>query len=236
MKTTNHKVGYFLLSLVCSLIFAASTSAQAINGCADKVSGQLRRIIPPAVCKANEMPVNWSVEGPQGPQGVQGNQGETGPTGPQGMKGDPGIQGETGPTGPSGVSRIYTFSTDLNARLPQSSGNDPAPIASLNLPAGKYYVTARLQVSVGVGHGFNIYYVPCDIRTPPFNILDRANILAYTHEFTGGYGDVISLAAPLSLNSASSVQLRCSEWIPGPPIFGRELRITAIQVDDIIVQ
>jgi hypothetical protein len=233
MKKTSHKVGYFFLSLAVSLIFAASISAQTISGCADKVSGQLRRIIPPAVCKTNETPVNWSVEGPQGPQGVQG---ETGATGPQGVKGDQGIQGETGAKGPSGVSRIFTFATDLNARLPQSDGNDVVPIASLNLPAGKYYVTARLQVITAPNDGLSTYFVPCDLRTPPFNVLDRANILAFTRESQGGYTDVITLAAPVILNNAGSVQLRCQEFIPGPPIYGRQLRITAVQVDDIIVQ
>lgn len=62
----------FVLLAICYLMNAGHASAQTISGCADKISGQLRRITPPAVCKANEMAVNWSIQGPQGIQGPTG--------------------------------------------------------------------------------------------------------------------------------------------------------------------
>src|SRR5687768_11984266 len=89
----------FVLLAAYYLMNVDYAAAQTVNGCADKISGQLRRIIPPAECKANETPVNWNTQGPQGPQGEQGIQGMTGVTG---------ATGETGPAGTSGLSKVYS--------------------------------------------------------------------------------------------------------------------------------
>ena len=80
MKNINYKTPHLILVFAGILVFAASISAQTINGCADKNTGYLRRIVPPSVCKSSEMPVGWNI---QGPTGLQGLQGSTGPIGPQ---------------------------------------------------------------------------------------------------------------------------------------------------------
>lgn len=118
MKNTNYKTLQLFLALTASLLFAASMSAQTVNGCADKVSGSLRRVVPPATCKNGELAVNWNI---QGPQGIQGQQGDIGPQGTQGLTGTQGIQGMAGPQGiqgiqgepgPAGTSaRLITLST-----------------------------------------------------------------------------------------------------------------------------
>jgi hypothetical protein len=92
-----------------------------IQGCYrvadDDRKGELRVVSDAAACRANELPISWSVQGPkgdqgdQGPQGIQGPPGEKGDQGPQGLQGEPGakgdpgqrgIQGERGPQGSQG--------------------------------------------------------------------------------------------------------------------------------------
>ena len=87
--------------------------------------------------------------GPQGPKGdtgatgPQGPQGATGDTGPQGPKGDTGAtgpQGDTGPTGPSDSWDRPGGSVDVTSTTTQT------PVQSVDLPAGNFFVTARVVV------------------------------------------------------------------------------------------
>src|SRR5690242_12352018 len=96
MKNTNYKTLQLFLILTVALIFAASVSAQTVSGCADKNTGSLRRIVPPAVCKSSETPVSWNIQGPTGPQGLTGAQGPQGLQGLIGAQGPQGVQGLTG--------------------------------------------------------------------------------------------------------------------------------------------
>jgi len=122
MPNTNRKTLQLFLILTAIAVFAVSMSAQSISGCADKNTGSLRRIVPPAVCKSSETPVNWNIQGPtgpqgltgaQGPQGIQGLTGAQGPQGVQGLIGPQGIQGEPGTPGTS--ARLITVATGLGA-------------------------------------------------------------------------------------------------------------------------
>lgn len=74
--------------------------------------------------------ITYGAVGPQGPAGAQGPQGNVGPQGPQGNAGP---QGATGSQGPAGISNLYTTST-LGA--------------SLSVPAGNYFVTATMQITI----------------------------------------------------------------------------------------
>jgi hypothetical protein len=69
--------------------------------CANR-QGDLRLVDSHDECRKNEIPVQWSVRGPQGPQGPVGPQGMTGEQGPQGEQGAQGAQGPAGPEGPQG--------------------------------------------------------------------------------------------------------------------------------------
>lgn len=81
--------------------------------------------------------------GATGPQGPQGDPGAVGPVGPQGIPGPVGPAGPAGPQGPIGPSTIYrTSPPDVNL-----AGGASAVIASLDLPAGAYAVTALTQLS-----------------------------------------------------------------------------------------
>jgi hypothetical protein len=96
-----------------------------IHGCINDKNGDgqpdhewpLRIIAASATCHAQEVPVDWNIQGiqgatgavgPTGPTGATGEKGDTGNTGPQGNQGNigptgaTGLTGATGPTGPTG--------------------------------------------------------------------------------------------------------------------------------------
>jgi hypothetical protein len=240
MKTTNHKVGYFLLSLTGSLLFAASISAQTLNGCADKVSGGLRRIIPPAECKANEMPVNWSIQGPQGPQGVQGVKGTTGETGPA---------GEHGPQGEAGFSSAYSYASPVPPDFChncQSEGRGIIPmapyaespiLASLSVPQGQYVVQAKLDVYAdGAYRGMCSLSTGPNIGYPtPSDLVDRATFRGFLLD---GFLPV-TLQGTVSLAVAGPIELRCANlnfFDPESLLFYSYLKLTAIRVNQVVTQ
>jgi len=68
-----------------------------LNGCYQKINGQLRIVSNPGQCNPSELPVSWNIVGPQGPAGPQGPTGAQGPEGP------------AGPQGPSGVVDTYAL-------------------------------------------------------------------------------------------------------------------------------
>jgi hypothetical protein len=112
-----------------------------ISGCVD-AKGALKVIDVDngGSCAANSTPLTWNVRGPMGAPGPQGLQGVAGP---QGAKGDTGAQGLQGPQGIAGPSDAF-----------QKRGADvglaglwyPSVVASLDLPAGKYVLSAKAWV------------------------------------------------------------------------------------------
>ena len=100
-------VGGGLLATAAAAIVAEG-SANELTACAHSATGALRLVSDPAECHVSELPVRWSVTGPQGPQGIagpqgpQGADGAIGPQGPAGNDGATGPQGLIGPQGPMG--------------------------------------------------------------------------------------------------------------------------------------
>ena len=75
---------------VASLAFGQRGDQAVVQACYTKSGGWIH-LGTPASCKKNELPVSWSIVGPQGPPGSKGDTGATGPMGPEGPKGDSGI-------------------------------------------------------------------------------------------------------------------------------------------------
>jgi hypothetical protein len=75
-------------------------------------SGFVRIVNSGDVCRRNEVPVQWNVEGPQGP---------------------------AGPPGPAGVDELFTTSVGGNNPI-FLSNNQTSRVASLNVDAGTYLV------------------------------------------------------------------------------------------------
>ena len=147
-----------------STAFAAIPDAGGvIHSCYDKQSGQLRiydsQTNLPKGCGAKETALSWNQQGPQGPKGDTGPQGPqgpagpagpTGPTGPQGQQGEKGDQGDPGPAGPATLPTVYVTWAGQTA-VPNSQV--PVDVATLDLPAGKYLLSATGVINKSVGAG-----------------------------------------------------------------------------------
>jgi hypothetical protein len=102
-------------ALAGGVAWAAIPSGNVIDGCYQKVEGQLRVIDSTETCRPSELPISWNQtgpQGPQGPQGLKGDKGDTGETGPQGPQGESGPQGERGPQGEQGLPGRTVPDTD----------------------------------------------------------------------------------------------------------------------------
>lgn len=67
------------------IVTQAMTPATDVVACVKNVSGEVRIVEDAVDCKSNEMPLTWSIVGPQGPQGATG---ATGADGADGADGD----------------------------------------------------------------------------------------------------------------------------------------------------
>jgi hypothetical protein len=155
-----------------------------IQGCYKTVGGSLR-VIDASLgesCKVGETSLSWNQSGPTGAQG---------PVGPQ------------GPTGPAGAPSIFERAVG-NGDVP----NDPGTIGSLPLPAGKYLITAKLDVAPSaVGPNTDDWWqVRCSLvagndadfaaeadETSDFHFSREGTMsMMVTHEFTnGGSAEVV---------------------------------------------
>jgi hypothetical protein len=89
--------------------------------------------------------------GPQGPIGLTGAVGPQGPIGLTGAQGAVGVQGPTGPTGPQGPAGLTQAYSVLGANVSLPGGTATYPtvttLLTMNLPAGKYIVQAKAEIS-----------------------------------------------------------------------------------------
>ena len=75
-----------------------------INGCYQRLSGQLRVVDSGEPCRNGELAISWSAVGGAGAQGATGATGATGAGGATGANGLDGATGATGPVGPGGAN------------------------------------------------------------------------------------------------------------------------------------
>ncbi len=120
---------------------------------------------PNGRCASWEAPLNWNQTGPTGARGatgMTGSRGATGPTGSSGAKGATGAEGPTGSrgptgstgttgsagtsgptgaTGPTGPSDLWDVNGGAGLALTQTD----TAVASLSLPAGRFFVEASVD-------------------------------------------------------------------------------------------
>jgi len=181
-----------------------------IHGCFKTIDGKLRVIDTNAgdSCSSSETSLDWNQIGPVGPTGPQGVQGVTGPTGPQGQQG---IQGVQGPSGPSGTSHAYSTAAN-SAQVQGGNGVFPTTVASLNVQAGDYAISASLEPS-----GLNY---DCTIDA------GGTGAAVFLHSYTN------TMMATASLPSGGTISLNCSTQTSGvSAVF--QIRLMAIRVDAI---
>ncbi len=109
-----------------------------VSGCYGKLTGIVRVIDPAAgqTCDARfEMPITWSVRGPQGQAGPAG---PTGPTGPEGSTGPTGAKGDKGDPG---MNEVYARREILAVTLPGDYAT--RTVQHVTVPDGYYLILAR---------------------------------------------------------------------------------------------
>ena len=120
----------------------AQVTGGVINGCYKSQNGQLR---VSDTCLPSETAISWNQIGPQGPQGPQGAQGEPGPT---------------GPIGPSEAFDGYRVPGNNIAVTGTNAAR--TRVLTLNLPAGSFAVTSKVNLSAGTSGGGLVH---CITRT-----------------------------------------------------------------------
>jgi hypothetical protein len=173
-----------------------------IQGCSQKNNGQLRVIDTDGECRSAEIALEW-------------NQ-----TGPEGQKGDPGPAGPPGPPGPSGTSRAFEASGTAFDQTTIPAGEPGVDVLSKSLPAGKYVLSASVDVS---NTSSGTTYVTCSIAGPSPAASATASVGPFLRE---------SLSIDGTLDFAGgTVTVRC---IGAPnPSRAQARALTAIKVDSI---
>ena len=200
-----------------AMTFAAAASTGVIYACVNNSSGTIHVVSSADTCSTNEVALAWNQQGPKGD------------TGPQGPKGDTGPQGPTGPAGMGGAA-FYR-----EQRVPMSIPNSYTEMHRIDLPEGKYFVTATVLI----------------------NNLQSSGRIPVICTLYGGNGSSVIAAAALEANGESgasattltntyttqwaapfSVQLLCASnnGPGGQQALAEQMQITAITVASITTQ
>jgi hypothetical protein len=163
-------------------------------------------------------------QGPQGPQGLVGAAGPQGPIGPQGLQGPPGSGGAaayfTRPV--SCFSAIASFST-VDCFAPYSNSISlaatfgdpdlyPATIASLQVPAGSYMVTAT--VMVGDQSADSFLTVGCSLSSTSGSAHGNGGVWAPSYQYPNGGLATIHVESTDVASSTDTISLLCSTLFP----------------------
>lgn len=177
---------------------------------------------------AKELRGQQGEQGPQGEQGIQGPQGERGPQGETGPAGPEGPRGATGVQGPRGPSDAYTDGPNDVA-----IGTSHVTVASLDLPAGNYVVSATLGAnnpSTGT-----VGLVRCSLQ--PNDSSTFYDVMLAPLSGTSVYAGTLSFTQPVRRFSAGTVSVSCVNFVAnGGTINGRDIMLTAVQVADLADQ
>ncbi len=136
------------------------------------------------------------LSGPRGPRGADGT------AGPAGATGVPGPTGATGATGPAGPSEVIMISRPNEVAI-NTAASSTTPLASLNLPPGKWNLDGQVRVD---HEGSSPNWLDCDLQPSIGERFVRATVKI---------GDpATSATMPLvwsaTLTVATQVTLQCS--------------------------
>jgi hypothetical protein len=116
---------------VIGVAYGAIAGGNTVQGCYQKVNGQLRVVADASECRTSEISLAWNQQGSKGEKGDKGEQGIRGPEGPQGPKGESG----TAYAASTGLDLTETpapfeghlFSIKPGYRLPQNCSSGDVP-------------------------------------------------------------------------------------------------------------
>lgn len=150
MKRIRAHLSYANVAATLALVFAMSGGAIAATGgfssggtlraCVNEEGG-LKLLKAGGHCGRGRKAVSWNSAGRAGATGAKG---ATGATGTAGALGKEGAQGKEGPRGPSAA--FNTNSGEEFLEFP-TTPNENLTVATLNLPAGKYAVVAKVLIN-----------------------------------------------------------------------------------------
>gem|GEM_PF-1946371 len=195
------------LTVVMTIMFSSVAMAQpaapdgnVLNGCYQKINGQLRIVSSPSQCNPSEISVSWNIVGPQGLAGSQGPPGPQGPAGPEGPAGPQGSEG----TGTSGVVEAYTLSGSIGSISSRSSQWVFAgPTVNVST-SDSQRITAVAQAPLGT-RAEGLAYFGYDLCYRSAGSLDALTNLA---GINNSVGQVSGLSGRVSFAAAAS-------WVPG---------------------
>jgi hypothetical protein len=134
---------------------------------------------------------------------------------------------------------IYHTSFDEGGDLPLTGFTPPPVLKKLDLPAGKYLVTAKVLVNQNSGTGF-FAAAACSLGTGPdiflfgADLLDTGTFIAYAPADHVGLSGNILLTAVLQLTDPGTVEVRCSR--SDAEMSASFVRLTAIRVSEVVIQ
>jgi hypothetical protein len=180
--------------------------------------------------------------GPQGPQGIAGPEGPQGPigaTGPQGAQGPQGIIGPEGPQGEPGPATTLFRKTEPSGTFSSYQSNDPQPgdpneLARLDVPAGTYFVIAKMSIVPADGQpAGSSYWFACQLFAITNGVSDRLDYSNEAGPVTGQSQRLeMVLVAATGLPSASSIHLFCNDLGEGSTFY--QLKLEALSASTIV--
>jgi collagen triple helix repeat protein len=219
----SRRVTLGICAAICMLVGAgvgagvtvfAVTSDPSVHACVANNTGSARIVGVNVSCYSNEHALTWSITGPIGPigpQGIQGVQGPQGPQGPQGATGATGQQGQQGPQGASGAQGPAGMSDTYVARDAFAAlGSTSAVVATLNVPAGSYLITAKTALET-----FDSDTQPAGCR---LSTGDSMSVTLLDREFFSGsnfFPQAISLLDTATFTATTDITLSCNGFDSG---------------------
>ncbi|MGO9763653.1 MAG: hypothetical protein ACLP1Q_20565 [Solirubrobacteraceae bacterium] len=178
-----------------------------IHGCYGKHGGQLRVIDTTAggKCRHKEAALNWDETGPPGPRGGRGA------TGPRGAAGPLGAAGASGSAGAQGPSNAYSASETAAFAL---AGGE-RDVLSLNLPAGRYVVSASVNVANTDATNEGPETATCVINDVPVSTAEASGTA--TIPFVSGLdaSETVPLDGTWRLSAPETLELSCTQLTAG---------------------
>ena len=213
-SSVNRWIGAASAAIIVAVALAAITVAQGsgvINACFKAQNGQLRLVSGAGQCLPSEQPISWNQVGEQGPQGPQGPQG---------------TQGERGPSDAWDVYRQAAVA------ITGTSYNTANVLLDIELPAGKFAITSKVNISAsGGGGGFVRCYTRSVLGWYDMGIASIGPNPGQTLEAT--------LSTTFTANEANPgpLTLRCwREGGVGPAPFSTLAEAVAIEVANITIK
>jgi hypothetical protein len=186
-----------------------------IHGCYNKHGGQLRviNLATGGRCRHKEAALSWSETGPPGPRGGGGPKGATGKT------------GKTGVTGAQGPSNAYAAS-ETGAVALTPGGKD---VLNLALPAGKYVVTASVNIANADTPVGETEKATCVINSVPTTSSEASGTA--TVPFVKGLGasETVPLDGAFTLAAPATLEMFCTTVSSGA------MSVSLAQIDAIQV-